>query len=112
MNIPAGEIDDEAGDVIGSSPLPRRPLHSAKQRADHKLKATAIPVLITVGSLLLLLGIWGTAVLAGAEVPLHDKPGADRMATAMALVGYPLGASLLGGAAFFYLQLKKAKAKK
>ena len=113
-----GEIDDESGDAIAASPR-REPAPSAagrgrsrpsqKQRADLQFKSFAVPVLITVGGLLMLIGIWGTAVSQGADIWLSDRPRAGQVATAAQLAGYPLGIALFAGAGFFIFQLQQSK---
>ena len=100
------QIGDESGASIGTSPMPAA--RSAARRGPGRgFQATAVPVLMTVGLILVGLGVWGTAVLSGAEVVLSDRPRADTMALGMILAGYPLGGALLAGAAFFLYQLRK-----
>ncbi len=70
------------------------------------LKKASVPILVTVGSLMMVPALWGLAVLMGIEVPRSQQAGAGRMATAM-LACWPIALGLYGGAAVFWMQLKK-----
>ncbi|MAE64535.1 MAG: hypothetical protein CMJ18_09725, partial [Phycisphaeraceae bacterium] len=73
------------------------------------LKAFAVPVLLTVGLLLLIPAVWGTLLLAGFEVWASGREGAVTMAKAM-LVCWPIALVLLGSAAFYAMQLRRERA--
>lgn len=87
---------------------PARPGGPPRRKKDNSVKALSIPVLITVGLLLLMPAVWGTLVLAGFEAPRHDDPQAKPMAAFM-LVCWPLALSLLITAGVFIRQLSAAK---
>lgn len=69
-----------------------------------RFKATAVPLIATVGLLLLLPAIWGTMLLAGVEVWLSERRGATTMARTM-LVCWPIAIALFGSAIFYAVQL-------
>ena len=90
---------------------------SRRKRRMHKpdvgmmqFRAAAIPVLITVGLVMTVLGVWGVLVMAGnTTLPKANEPDAQKYAV-LALVGGMVGILLFAGAGFFlyqYLQDKK-----
>lgn len=85
-----------AGSGRGGTRPPARP-HS-------ELKAFAVPVLFTVGTLLLIPAIWAVLYLLGAPVWAHDRPDAGTMAAAM-LVCWPIAGALLAGGFIYGRQL-------
>jgi hypothetical protein len=85
---------------------------AARARKPNPVKAVAIPVLITVGLLLLIPGIWSVLLLAGVEVWNSRAPGAQRMAVVMLIASWPMSICLLGGAALFFHQLRSEQKKR
>lgn len=75
----------------------RPPARSPERDPFHVL---AVPVLLAVGALLLVPGVWAVAVLMGFDVWRADEPGAAKMALVM-LACLPLGLMLFGGAWWF-----------
>ena len=72
------------------------------------LKATAAPLLATVGVLLLVPAFWSLLLLAGVNVPGSDREDAGQMAAIM-LVSWPIAICLIVAAVFFFLQIAKEK---
>jgi len=79
-----------------------------RKPANHDLKRTAIPILLTVGGLLLIPGIWAVCLMLGLEVPRHDDPQANQVALGM-LITWPLSLCMIGGAIFFWMQTSGEK---
>lgn len=76
-----------------------------------QFRSASVPVLITVGLIMIALGVWGLLVKAGnTTLPMADRPDAGNYAI-LALVGLPLGILLLAGAGFFLYQLSHDKKK-
>lgn len=100
-------IDDESGEPVGARgvSMPR----ARRDAAGLQMQALAVPVLITVGAILVLLGVWGTLVLGGREIVLSDREDAPGMARAMVLIGYPLGLCLIAGAGYFMYDLRRRR---
>lgn len=74
-------------------------------------RSAAIPVLMTMGLIMIALGVWGLVVKNGnTTLPLADQPNADQLAM-IGLVGLPIGILLFAGAGFFFYQLGKDKQK-
>jgi len=74
-------------------------------------RTAAIPVLITVGLVMIALGVWGIMVKAGnTTLPMADQPNAPQLAI-MGLVGLPVGLLLFAGAGFFFYTVGKDKQK-
>jgi len=99
------EFDFSAAPV--SRPRPKPPV----KRVDpsRTLKATAIPILITVGFALLIPGTWALLLLAGAKwVWSANRENARGMAMVM-LVCWPIAFSLFFGALFFFRQVQAEK---
>ncbi|MCG8510902.1 MAG: hypothetical protein MI741_16890 [Rhodospirillales bacterium] len=127
-----GYLEDEAGDVVasapehheeaapaaqssrsrsGSSASARARKAQAKRRNDVKLKSNMIPVLFTMGILMLLIGTWALLVVMKIEgIPLADRPNATGTAMVM-LACIPVGLALLGGGVLFAQQVMAAKKK-
>ncbi|MAE61906.1 MAG: hypothetical protein CMJ49_11190 [Planctomycetaceae bacterium] len=101
------DVDDSIQDAPAvSDQEPTRtgsPRSAGARRRSNDLKRTAVPILITVGVLLLIPGFWALAVLAGLSVPLADQGDADTMAWVF-LCCLPISAILLVGAVVFYQQ--------
>lgn len=105
----ASPIDDESGETLGYATAASPSRSPGAAQANRALHAAAVPVLITVGMLLILLGAWGTAVLRESEIMLSDRPDAPTMARAMVLIGYPLGVCLLASAGYFIHRLRRSR---
>lgn len=106
---PLVELGESKGKMVGAqasivpSPASRRPRPPVKRDANHGLKAAAVPILITVGVLLMIPGIWSLLILTGVwESPRED---AKTMAVAM-LATWPIAASIFAGAGFFWWQIR------
>ena len=80
---------------------PARPSRVKRGKPAADLRATAVPILITVGLLLLVPAVWGVLVLLDYPVPLADRPDALGVARAAAWAGFPLAGVLLLAAAGF-----------
>lgn len=127
----AAAMEDEAGDVIGestasttpkaaASPTPEptrtapqaapRPAVSRRPAASntHQLKATAAPVLVTVGILMLIPAVWAVAILLGIPVWHSQRDGAGQMAIAM-MVCWPIALALIAGGIWFFIQVTAEK---
>lgn len=108
-----GELDEPrhqtAHPPTGADPKTETPARSrartpAGRDANHGLKAAAVPVLITVGLLLLIPGVWSLLILTGTwESPRED---AKTMAVAM-LATWPIALSMFAGAGFFWWQIRQ-----
>ena len=110
--LPAAEDMAEAydsGEIDGSASVarPRRPVRTAAS-ANQPLKAAAVPVLFTVGALLLVPAVWAVLLLGGANVWHAQRPDAQRMAVVM-LACWPIALSLFGAGVFFGLQVRREK---
>jgi hypothetical protein len=73
------------------------------------VKETMVPILFTVGMLLLFPAVWGTLVLMGMEIWRSEQPGARMMAALMQLC-YPIGVILIAAAVIFFRQVMRKKA--
>jgi len=104
------EIDDESGDAVAaapqSSPPPSRRRTPPKRKPTGGMKGVAIPVLITVGGLLLIPAIWAALLLAGAID--SQREGAQTMAYAM-LACWPIALILFAAAGFYFYIMQKEK---
>ncbi len=80
----------------------------AKKAPNHDLKRTAIPILITVGVLLMVPGLWAVGQMLGFAVPRHEDPKAGQMALAM-LITWPMSLCMIAGAVFFWVQTSGGK---
>ncbi|MCE9591041.1 MAG: hypothetical protein K8S99_10995 [Planctomycetes bacterium] len=76
-----------------------------KKKKDNTLKQTAIPLMATVGCLLLGVAFWSLLHLVGARKDTRD--GANVMSWVMFLLGTPIGMILNGASVWFYLQIKR-----
>ncbi|MEM9348211.1 MAG: hypothetical protein AAGB26_16510 [Planctomycetota bacterium] len=75
------------------------------------IKIAAIPVLITMGLVMLALGIWGILIKAGnTTLPLADLANAQQLAI-LGMVGLPIGLLLLASAGFMFYIVGKEKQK-
>ena len=97
--------DSAPYDPAMSSQARRRRLQKPDVGMMH-FRLAAVPVLITVGLLMLALGLWGILVKAGnTTLPKADLPDAGTYAT-LALVCLPIGLLLIAGAWFFFYQVR------
>lgn len=98
----ASQIPDiPVSDVV--SDVPVRRTVPTRQQGSADLKRLAVPILVTVGVLLLIPGLWSIATLIGLNVPLSDQSDARLMAWIF-LFSLPLSACLMMGAIVFYQQ--------
>ncbi len=105
MPEPQHEQADTQPRVV-PAPARSRPRPPARRDANHGLKTASVPVLITVGLLLLVPGVWSLLILTGTwESPRED---ARTMAIAM-LATWPIALSMFCGAWFFWHQTKKGR---
>ena len=77
-------------------------------KANQGLKATAAPLLGTVGVLLLIPGVWAVLTLSGMNVAGSAREDAQAMAWAM-LVCWPIAICLLVTAIIFFVQMLRDK---
>jgi hypothetical protein len=123
-----GEVDDESGDIVASSSggngaAPPEATSAARAAArpgaasrtyrpsgppSPGLKAVAVPVLLTVGVLLLIPGVWAILLLCGADVWKSDDSSAKSVALIM-LLCWPIAACLLAAAAVYLYQIQRAQ---
>ena len=102
---PATPKRAQASDMRSAKPSSARTKSSPPRRRPARksgLKATAVPLLGTVGLLLLIPAVWAVMVLMNAE-----SSGDDRgMAVAM-LVAWPIALCLLAAAVVLFIQVAK-----
>lgn len=91
-----------------TAPAPSRPRTSVTRKPKTSMKEVAVPLLFTVGIILLIPAVWGTLVLAGSIESKRES--AKGMAAAM-LVCYPVALCLIGGGVLFLRQVMKEKAR-
>lgn len=84
----------------------RNPNRPVARSGSHNLKATAAPLLVTVGVLLLVPAFWSVFLLVGMKVPGWDRGDARSMAMAM-LICWPLALALIAAAVVLFLQLMR-----
>jgi hypothetical protein len=97
------EFDFSAADTPPPRPRPR-----TATKPKGSLKEVAVPLLFTIGVILLIPAIWGTLILTGKLE--STRASAKGMATAM-LVCYPVSACLIAGGVLFLRQVMKEKAR-
>ena len=91
---------------------------SRRRRKRHKpdvgmigLRQASIPVLITMGLIMIALGVWGIMVKAGNDtLPMADQGNAQQLAI-IGLVGLPIGILLFASAGFMFYMVGKDKQK-
>jgi len=114
-----GEIEDDEEQQAAAIPAPRpaasRRMPPSKKKAG-SLKATAAPILLTVGILLLGPAIWGVAILGGSKSVMGaDREDAPMMAKLMQ-VCWPIAVVLIVSAIVIFVQVareaKQAKARR
>lgn len=91
---------------VAAAPV-RRPTPRRKNQ-NNSFKAVMVPIVATVGILLLLPAVWGTMVVLGQNVWRSDRPDAATMGKAM-LICWPLSLALIGLAVIMYLQVRAAE---
>ncbi len=74
----------------------------------HDLKATAAPLLATVGILLLVPAIWSALLLIGVGVPGAEREDSRPMAAVM-LLSWPIAICLIAASTFFFIQVARQK---
>lgn len=75
------------------------------------MRTASIPVLITMGLVMIALGVWAIMIKAGNEtLPMADQPNADQLAI-LGLVGLPIGVLLFASAGFMFYMVGKDKKK-
>ena len=103
---------EEAAEQFDFTPSPRsshpRPVVK-REDPNQSLKAVAIPLLITIGALLLVPAVWAVLILCGAHVWRWENPNAKAMALVM-LMCWPIAGILIAAAVFFYKQIQRQKA--
>jgi hypothetical protein len=92
---------------VEEAPRPRKALAPKLVNPSHTVKAMGIPVLLTVGLLLLIPGFWSLLLLAGAIK--NNREDARTMAFVM-LMCWPIAAVLFTAAGYFYQQFRREKA--
>ena len=105
------ELDDESGEAVGQAvePAPRsspRRRTPPRRKPTGGMKGVAVPVLITVGGLLLIPAVWAALLLAGAVT--SEREGAQTMAYAM-LACWPIALILFAAAGFYFYIMQKEK---
>lgn len=104
----ANPLDAFAGMAAATDDTPR-PTFRPPAKPHASLKATAVPLLATVGVLLLWPAMWSLMHLAGHQTEAGSRASADGMAKAM-LIAWPIAFMLLGSALFLFIQVQKEKA--
>jgi|GEM_PF-5645780 len=117
-----GVLEDEHDEQEAADPMaslnaasssataaPRRTSVRPKRKKDNSLKATAVPILITVGCLLLVPAIWAVMILGGSETAWGaERENASSMAKIM-LVCWPLALILIISALVMIVQMLRDK---
>lgn len=100
---PAGATSKRSSVSGGAAGSLRR-----RKSKTYDLKATAAPLLATVGVLLLIPGIWSVLLLMGVGVPGSQRQDARPMAAVM-LVSWPIALFLIAAAVSFFVQVSREK---
>lgn len=105
----------EFSTAVGTATPKPRPRTAMPKQAPppSSLQATSIPVLITVGLLLLIPGVWALLIILGkTNIWRGDHEDARKMAN-LFVAGLPLGLLLISGAVYFLIQVRdEAKLRK
>jgi hypothetical protein len=94
--------------AASASAHPRRPTPMPKKGSG--LKAIAVPIMGTVGVLLLVPATWALLYLFSVQVPGFDRPSARPMAFMM-MMCWPIAIILIAGAVVMFRQVMREKAK-
>ena len=108
--------------LSGTESAPYDPGERSTARRKHKvrkpdvgaigIRTAAIPVLITMGLIMVALGVWGILVKAGNEsLPLAGQPNAPQLAIVGMAVALPVGLLLFACAGFLFYIVGKDKQK-
>ncbi len=95
----------------GKAAAPRKATHQRppmRKSKTHDLKATAAPLLATVGVLLLVPAIWAALLLIGVGVPGAARDDARPMAAVM-LASWPIAICLIAASVVFFKQIIREK---
>ena len=85
------------------------PKRSVRRKSKtHDLRATAAPLLVTVGVLLLIPAVWAVLLLMGVGVPGAEREDSRPMATVM-LLSWPIAICLIATSIVFFLQVMREK---
>ncbi len=87
-----------------------RPMGRSRAKQGGGGKAVMAPILVTLGLLLLVPGVWAIGTLLGMEWWLFDQPKVKVMAAAM-LISWPIALILMGAGVVYMRQAMKAKKK-
>ena len=75
------------------------------------MRQASVPVLITIGLVMLALGVWGIMIKAGnTTLPMADRGNAQELAI-LGLIGLPIGILLFASAGFMLYVVAKDKKK-
>ncbi len=105
--------DDPMAQAAAAAAAPRRtPVRpGAKKKKSSDLSATAAPILLTVGLLLMVPAVWAVMILRGYENAWGaDRPNAGMMAKLM-LSAWPMGLILIGSGIYCFIKAFKAPRK-
>jgi len=91
-----------------AAPARRAPMQLHRKSKSHDLKATAAPLLATVGLLLLVPAVWSLLLLGGVAVPGSEREDSRPMAAIM-LVSWPIAICLIGVSVLFFKQVMQEK---
>jgi len=106
LGVDAVPVTQDAAGQSASRSRTKKVKSKPKKSAD--LKATAAPVLMTFGLVMLVPAVWAVLILMGIEAPMHERESVDKMALFM-LVCWPIGLALFAGGIFFMVQSMKQK---
>ena len=99
---------DEFSTAVDTAPKAPRPRTAMPKNVapPSSLQSTSIPVLITVGLLLLGPGVWSVLILLGkTEIPGGEREDAKKMAS-LFWICLPMGLLLITGALYFLVQVR------
>ena len=110
--IPEAIVVETRGNHKSSAPA-ARPAQRPKARKTHQWYGAAVPLMLVMGSLLVLIGFWAVGSLAGmpnALIPHHHYGSRYHAAISLAwkmLIALPIGALLDAMAVYMLLHLRK-----
>lgn len=76
-------------------------------KKDHGIKPTLVPIMLTVGGLLMVPGLWALGILMEMNLPGSDRESARSMAALM-LICIPMSLALEATALAFVIQMRKS----